>query len=216
VLPLSATEKEALRNVPSVDEQMKKELGLRSIEMPGKSLSEAINLPSLNINGFQSGNVGKMASNQIPTYATAVLDLRLVLGNDWKRQQDKVIEHIKAQGYFVIDHEPIEEDRLNHDKLIKVIPGKFGYNAQRTSMELPLVKKVIEAVQLTTSDKVVLQPTMGGSLPLYLFEKYLNAKTISVPIANHDNNQHAENENIRLKNLFDGIETMASLMMIKP
>ena len=216
VLPLPATEKEALRNVPSVDEQMKKELGLRSIEMPGKSLSEAINLPSLNINGFQSGNVGKMASNQIPTYATAVLDLRLVLGNDWKRQQDKVIEHIKAQGYFVIDNEPTDEDRLNHDKLIKVTPGKFGYNAQRTSMELPLVKKVIEAVQLTTSDKVVLQPTMGGSLPLYLFEKYLNAKTISVPIANHDNNQHAENENIQLKNLFDGIETMASLMMIKP
>jgi acetylornithine deacetylase/succinyl-diaminopimelate desuccinylase-like protein len=56
---------------------------------------------------------------------------------------------------------------------------------------------------------------MGGSLPLYLFEKYLDAKTITVPIANHDNNQHAENENIRLANFFDGIETMASLMMMK-
>ena len=61
----------------------------------------------------------------------------------------------------------------------------------------------------------MLQPTMGGSLPLFLFEKYLKAKTITVPIANHDNNQHAENENIRIRNLFDGIETMASLMMIK-
>jgi hypothetical protein len=36
----------------------------------------------------------------------------------------------------------------------------------------------------------------GGSLPLYLFEKLLKVNTISVPIANHDNNQHAENENI--------------------
>jgi len=214
-LPLTASEKEALKNVPSVDEQMKKELSIRSVEMPGKSLSEAINLPSLNINGFQSGNVGKMASNQIPTYATAALDLRLVLGNDWEKQQDKVINHIRNQGYFVIDHEPTEDERLNHDKLIKVIAGKFGYNAQRTSMDEPIAKKVIEAVQATTTDKVVLQPTMGGSLPLHLFEKYLKAKTISVPIANHDNNQHAENENIRLKNLFDGIETMASLMMIK-
>jgi hypothetical protein len=53
-------------------------------EMKGVSLNEAINLPSLNINGMQSGNVGKMASNQIPTTANAVLDLRLVLGNDWK------------------------------------------------------------------------------------------------------------------------------------
>jgi hypothetical protein len=48
--------------------------------MKGVSLNEAINLPSLNINGMQSGNVGKMASNQIPNHA--VLDLRLVLGND--------------------------------------------------------------------------------------------------------------------------------------
>jgi hypothetical protein len=53
---------------------------------------------------------------------------------------------------------------------------------------------------------------LWGSLPLYLFEKLLKVNTISVPIANHDNNQHAENENIRLQNLFDGIETMGSLM----
>jgi acetylornithine deacetylase/succinyl-diaminopimelate desuccinylase-like protein len=56
---------------------------------------------------------------------------------------------------------------------------------------------------------------MGGSLPLFVFEKYLDAKTISVPIANHDNNQHAENENIRIGNLLEGIEIIASLMMIK-
>jgi hypothetical protein len=36
-----------------------------------------------------------------------------------------------------------------------------------------------------------------------------------VGIANPDNNQHAENENIRLKNFWEGIETMAALMMIK-
>jgi acetylornithine deacetylase/succinyl-diaminopimelate desuccinylase-like protein len=61
---------------------------------------------------------------------------------------------------------------------------------------------------------VVLQPTMGGSLPLYL-KKITKVNTISVPIANHDNNQHAENENIRIQNLFDGIETMGSLMLLK-
>ena len=193
---------------------MEKELGITASEMQ-VSLSDAINLPSLNINGIQSGNVGKMAINQIPTYATAVLDLRLVLGNDWKRQQQKVIDHIKAQGYYVTDHEPTDEERASHSKIIKVIAANDGYNAQRTSMDLPIVKKVIAAVQSTTKDKVVLQPTMGGSLPLYLFEKYLGAKTITVPIANHDNNQHAENENIRIGNLFDGIETMEALMRIR-
>jgi acetylornithine deacetylase/succinyl-diaminopimelate desuccinylase-like protein len=214
VKPLSPAEKKALSEVPSVDEQMKMELGIRAAETP-LSLSEAINLPSLNINGMQSGNVGKTASNQIPTYATAVLDLRLVLGNDWERQQQKLIDHIKAQGYHVTENDPTDEERKKYAKLIKVIRGKDGYNAQRTSIDLPVVQRVIAAVRTTTKEQVVLQPTMGGSLPLFLFEKYLNAKTITVPIANHDNNQHAENENIRLANFFDGIETMGALMLLK-
>jgi len=82
-------------------------------------------------------------------------------------------------------------------------------------MDLPIAKNVISAVKSTTQEAVVLVPTMGGSLPLYLIEQYLNAKTITVPIANHDNNQHAENENIRIQNLWNGIETMAALMMMK-
>ncbi len=215
VTPLTPSEKKALNAVPSVDEQMKKELGIRAVEMRGVTLSEAINQPSLNINGMQSGNVGKMASNQIPTYATAVLDLRLVLGNDWKRQQQKVIDHIKTQGYYITTDEPTDEERNKYAKIIKVIADQDGINAQRTSMDLPIIKKVIAAVTVTSKNQLVLQPTMGGSLPLFLFEKHLNAKTITVPIANHDNNQHAENENIRIGNLFDGIETMVSLMLIK-
>jgi acetylornithine deacetylase/succinyl-diaminopimelate desuccinylase-like protein len=215
VTPLTSAEKKALQEVPSVDEQMKNELGIHSSEMTGVNLSEAINMPSLNINGMQSGNVGKMASNQIPTFATAVIDLRLVLGNDWKRQQQKVIDHIKAQGYYVIDHEPTDEERKRYEKIIKVIADNESYNAQRTSFDLPIAQKVIDAVRSTTHEQVVLQPTMGGSLPLFLFEKYLHAKTITIPIANHDNNQHAENENIKLQNLFEGIEIMAALMLVK-
>jgi acetylornithine deacetylase/succinyl-diaminopimelate desuccinylase-like protein len=138
-----------------------------------------------------------------------------VLGNDWKKQQQKVIDHVIEQGYFVTNEEPTDEERSQYSKIIKIVTNENGLNAQRTSMDLPIIKKVIAAVQATTNDQVVLQPTMGGSLPLYLFEKLLKVNTISVPIANHDNNQHAENENIRLQNLFDGIETMGSLMLLK-
>ena len=215
VQPLTETELKALKELPDIDEQMKAELGLGWTENKGKTLSEAINMPSLNINGMASGNVGKLASNQIPTTATAVLDLRLVLGNDWRKQQQKVIDHIRSQGYEVIDHDPTDEERKKFVKLVKVIAGTESYNAQRTPMNLPIAQKVIEAVKSTTKDPVVLAPSMGGSLPLFLFEKYLNAKTISVPIANHDNNQHAENENIRLYNFFTGIETMAAVMGMK-
>jgi acetylornithine deacetylase/succinyl-diaminopimelate desuccinylase-like protein len=215
VQPLSDIEAKALAEVPSVDEQMKEELGIASTEMKGKSLSEAINLPSLNINGIQSGNVGSQASNQIPTYATAILDLRLVLGNDWQRQQQKVIEHIRARGFTVLDHDPTDQERRQYPMLIKIISPAGSYNAQRTPMDLPVVQKIRAAVQSTTPDPLVLQPTSGGSLPLYLFEKYLQTHTITVPIANHDNNQHAENENIRLLNLWTGIESMAAIMIMK-
>jgi acetylornithine deacetylase/succinyl-diaminopimelate desuccinylase-like protein len=58
-------------------------------------------------------------------------------------------------------------------------------------------------------------PTLGGSLPLSIISDALNQPTITVPIANHDNNQHAENENIRIQNLWDGIETFASLMTMR-
>lgn len=215
VQPLGEQELKALEEMPDFDQQIKDELGLAAVEMPGKSLSESINFPSLNINGMQSANVGKMSSNIIPTVAQAVIDLRLVLGNDWKKQQQKVIDHISKQGFHVIDHDPTDEERKQFPKLIKAIAGNNGYNAQRTSMSHPVAIKVAEAVRTTTTEQVVLIPTSGGSLPLYLIEKYLKTNAISVPIANHDNNQHAENENIRISNLMTGIETMASVMSMK-
>jgi acetylornithine deacetylase/succinyl-diaminopimelate desuccinylase-like protein len=116
----------------------------------------------------------------------------------------------------VIDHEPTDEERTAHAKIIKAIAGNDGYNAQRTSMDLPIAKNITTAVKKTTDEQIVLVPSLGGSLPLFLFEKYLNAKTIIVPLANHDNNQHAENENIRLQNFWNGIETMASIMLMQP
>jgi hypothetical protein len=47
---------------------------------------------------------------------------------------------------------------------------------------------------------------------MYLFARILKTPVIGVPIANHDNDQHAANENLRLQNLWDGIEVYAALM----
>lgn len=213
VIPLSTSEKQAIAAIPSVESQMKSELGITRVESE-RSLPETYSLPSLNINGIRSAETGKLAANVIPVKATVNLDMRLVPGNDWQRQQEKVIAHIRKQGYHVTASEPTDAERQQYAYIAQVTRSK-GYNAQKTSMDLPEAKKIVAAVQSTTREKVVLLPSFGGSLPLYIFEKVLNAKTISVPIANHDNNQHAENENIRLRNLFDGIETMAAIMMMR-
>ncbi|WP_210513850.1 M20/M25/M40 family metallo-hydrolase [Hymenobacter terricola] len=214
VTPLSPAEKTALAQVPNLDETIRQELGFARPYGRGQSLVELLNQPSLNINGMQSANVGAQAANVIPTTAAAVLDLRLVPGNDARRQVQKVIRHIEQQGYHVVTAEPTDAERARYPLLARV-QSEPGYNAQRTRLDLPMARQVVAAVQTTVADPVVVLPTMGGSLPLYVFEQELQAHTITVPVANYDNNQHAENENIRLGNLWAGIETMAAIMLLK-
>jgi acetylornithine deacetylase/succinyl-diaminopimelate desuccinylase-like protein len=215
VEPLGDAERRAIAEAPQYDDEIKKQLGLKRVEGGGKSLMELINVPSLNINGIASGDIGDLARNVIPTTATVVLDLRLVKGNDHDRQVQRLIDHIKKQGYSVLDREPTDAERAQHPLIARVNVRPGGYNAERTRMDLPIAVAVIEAVQSTTTDKVVLLPTSGGSLPLSIITQNLRTVTMSAPIANYDNNQHAENENIRIQNLWDGIETMAALMSIK-
>ncbi|SFC03502.1 M20/M25/M40 family metallo-hydrolase [Spirosoma endophyticum] len=214
VTPLTAREKQAMATVPNMEAALKKELGIAKPDGGGASFMDLMMIPTLNINGIQSANVGPMAGNVIPTKAEAVLDLRLVRGNDITRQIERVTEHIRGQGYHVLDHDPTDADRQQYPKLIKITTGA-GYNAQRTPMDLPIAQEVIAAVQTTSTDPIVLTPTAGGSLPLYLFEKHLKANVVSVPIVNYDNNQHAENENVLVQYLWDGIETLAAIMQLK-
>lgn len=215
VEPLGPAELRAIAEAPQYDEELKKQLGIKRTENAGKTLMELINQPSLNINGFASGDVGALARNVIPTTASAVLDLRLVKGNDHKRQVQRLIEHIRKQGYFITDREPTDAERVQYPLLARVHVRAGGYNADRTRMDLPISQSVIAAVQSTSFDKIVLLPTSGGSLPLSIITERLKTVATSVPIANYDNNQHAENENIRIQNLWDGIETWAAIMTMK-
>ena len=215
VEPLGEAERRALSEAPAYDEELKKELGIKRPEGAGRPLLELINEPSLNVNGLSSAETGALARNVIPTTAVAALDLRLVRGNDYRRQAERLREHIRAQGFYVTDREPTDEERLTHPLVAKVVHERGGYNAERTRMDLPVARAVVAAVQSVSLEKVVLMPTLGGSLPLSLIRESLGAPTITVPVANHDNNQHAENENIRLQNLWDGIETYAALMTMK-
>jgi acetylornithine deacetylase/succinyl-diaminopimelate desuccinylase-like protein len=215
VIPLSTSEKKALDNIPDIETILKEDLMLQNPDGNGKSFKELLTLPTLNINGMQSANVGDMASNIIPTEATAVLDLRMVSGNDVDRQIKKLAAHIESKGYHVIDHEPTDDERKKYPLLAKLVKRKGGYNAQRTPMDLPLAQRTVQAVQTTVDYPVIQVPSLGGSLPLFLFEQYLQTKPITIPIVNYDNNQHAENENVVLQYLWEGIETMAALMMMK-
>jgi len=214
IAPLSATEKDALAHAPENDAMLMDAFWLGHTEGGGEHLLELINQPSLNVNGLSSAQTGTRATNVIPSIAVADLDLRLVVGIDWKAQQQRVIAYVRSRGYFVVDHEPSKEELTSHSRVAKIIPDDASYNAVRTPMALPIAKEVIEAVKSARGD-VVLLPTMGGSVPLGAMERAAQTRTITVPIANYDDNQHAANENLRLRNLWDGIETMAALLQMQ-
>jgi acetylornithine deacetylase/succinyl-diaminopimelate desuccinylase-like protein len=213
VKPLSETEKRALQEAPVNDAKLMEELWLGHVEGGGKHLLELLNLPTLNINGISSGRTGARANNVIPATAIADLDLRLVVGVDWRGQQQKVIDYVKAQGYTVVESEPNQETLLKNAK-VAYVKRDSGYNAVRTSMDLPISEDVIQAVE-SAHKPVIKLPTMGGSVPLEGIERATGTHTITIPIANHDNNQHSANENIRVQNLWDGIETMAALLEMR-
>jgi len=210
IAPLSPLEKQAIAEAPRNEDLLRQEFALGSTEGGGKPLLELLNLPSLNVDGFSSARTGAAANNVVPSTATADIDLRLVKGLDWKLQQQRVVDYISAQGYFITDHPPDKPTLLAHPRVAFVSLDATGYNAVRTPMDLPIAQEVIASVEAARG-RVVKLPTMGGSVPLEVIEHALGTHTITVPIANYDNNQHSANENIRLQNLWDGIETMAAL-----
>ncbi len=210
IAPLSPLEKQAIAEAPRNEEMLMREFGLGRANGGGKPLLELLNEPTLNIDGFASARVGAKANNVVPSTATVDIDMRLVKGLDWKTQQQRVVDYVATQGYFVTDAPPDKTMLMAHPRVAFVDRDKVGYNAVRTPMDLPIAKEVIAAVE-SARGPVVKLPTMGGSVPLEVIEKALGTHTITVPIANYDNNQHSANENIRLQNLWDGIETMAAL-----
>ena len=211
VAPLSAREQEALAAIPPVEEELQKKYGIGEPEGGGQSLAELINLPSLNVRGLRSAWVGAEARTIVPSTATAALDVRLVRGNDHKRMYEKIVAHIRGQGWHVVAHEPTLAERQGHAKVIRVVKAG-GYNAVRTPMDLPLAQQVARAVQRATGGVVVKLPTLGGSGPLHYFDE-LGIPSIGVPIVNFDNNQHSPNENLRLGHFFQGIDIFASLLL---
>ncbi|MFQ5662240.1 MAG: hypothetical protein ACE5HL_00205 [Terriglobia bacterium] len=155
--------------------------------------------------------MGEQARTIVPRTATAALDVRLVKGTDQGRMYEKILAHIRKQGWYVVDREPTPAERQAHGRIIRV-EKRDGYNAVRTPMELPLAAQVAGAVERATAETVVKLPTLGGSGPLYLFAE-LGIPSIGLPIVNFDNNQHGPDENLRLGHFFAGIDIFASVLL---
>ncbi len=168
-------------------------------------------LPALNLRGFSAGHVGAQAANAIPVDARASLDIRLVPDQKPEAVREAVERHLAAQGWFIVRDEPDLAIRLAHPRIVRV-EWKSGYPGVRIAMDQPFARAVGAVVaEALGGAPVVNLPILGGSPPLHTLQDVLQAPVVIVPIVNHDNNQHAANENLRLRNLWDGIQIFAAL-----
>lgn len=212
VEPLHPEEQAMLDAVPDDPVSLMKVFGIAAPESPGLSLQQALQLPTLNIRGLSSAYTGPDATTIIPDTATATLDIRLVKETPASEMAAKIRAHILAQGLFVMESDPDDLTRGRHPRIAKVVL-RAGTNAYRTSPLLPESRLVVGALEQMFGERPVQIRTSGATLAAaVMLIQIIGSPAISLPIMNFDNNQHGENENLRLGHLFTGIESIAAVL----
>jgi acetylornithine deacetylase/succinyl-diaminopimelate desuccinylase-like protein len=210
VTPLTPTELKALDEMPNVEAALKKDFLVAQPERPEQRLERKLNEPTLSVLTMESGGgFGAAPRSAIPSTAAARIEMRLVHGLDPARMNRRVVDHIKGQGYFVVEgRDPTDAERLTHPLLARV-DGRGGSAAPRVSMDDPMTRAVVNAIG-SGGRELVRLPTLGGSMPFATFSERM--PTIGFSMVNHDNNQHGPDENLRLRNLWEGIEMIAAIL----
>ena len=213
VRPLTAAERRALDEAPDVEAVLARDFAVGRPERPETRLEVKLNEPTLSILVMESGGgLSIPGRSAIPATATARIEVRMVKDLVPETQNALIAEHVKRQGYFVVTgRDPTTDERRAHAKIARVDPRGRGSAASRVSMDDRWSQAVVTAL---TRDGVppMRLPTLGGSLPFGTFSDQYEMPTVGVSIVNFDNNQHGPDENLRLQNLWEGIEMLASLM----
>jgi acetylornithine deacetylase/succinyl-diaminopimelate desuccinylase-like protein len=211
VVPLTSEERALLAGVPDDAPELMRVFGIAGPERAGRSLQEGLQEPTLNIRGLASAHVGAGARTIIPDRAVAAIDVRLVKETSGARLMARIADHIRRQGFHLVDREPTDAERAAHAKLAWLDVG-IETPAFRTSPLLPESRALAGVMASAFGAPPVQIRTLGGTVPIAPFVDALQVPAVIVPIVNFDNNQHEENENLRLGHLFKGIEIIAAAL----
>jgi acetylornithine deacetylase/succinyl-diaminopimelate desuccinylase-like protein len=196
VLLPSPYELDLIDKLPYDPDSLAKVYGVEKIELDKIQFYERLLfLPTLTINGIKGGHIGRGTKNIIPCRATAKMEVRLVLNQDPKDIFNKVKQHVsKINPKVIVTQE--EEDM----------------KPSRTSAELPISKAIVNAVREGFGMEPIVLPSMGGSLPDFVWTKGLGVPSIMIPYANADEANHAPNENMMLECFYKGIHSSAQII----
>lgn len=210
-IKLNPETKKILSQVPDDISMIHGRLQIADPEKVGSNYQESLQFPSLNIRGMSSGWVGKEARTIVPESATAELDLRLVVETDGRRLQGLVKDHLKSQGYKIVDQIPDKEMRMKHPNLVMLKEGSVT-DAFRTELDNPFGIWLEGILKGSFDEEVVKIRTMGGTVPIAPFINALEIPAFIVPIVNPDNNQHSPNENLKISQINYGIKLFYQIL----
>ena len=211
---LTEEEKKILQQVPDDEDEIKKFLGIAAPDQVGHNFQESLQYPSLNIRGLNALYIGDKARTLIPATATAEIDIRLVPSSNPQRLIDLVRKHVENQGYYIVSNEPTEEERMKYPK-IAALKSSISYGAFQTPFDSDCGKWLSKAMVKAFGKAPIKIRTAGGSIPISPFVITLGLPAVAVPTVNPDNNQHAENENIRVGNYIEAVKTFLAILIEK-
>ena len=200
-----------LNAVPDNTADINTALLIHKAENVGNNYQEALQYPTLNIRQIGTSWKGEGLKTIIPEYAVADIDVRLVIETDGQIQLDKIKNHIKEQGFLILDRAPTDTERLENSKIV-TFKKDAGVNAFRTPLNSLFGAKLRKSLTTSFGKKPVSIRTMGGTVPIIPAITELDIPAIIVPMVNMDNNQHNPNENIRIGNIRQGIKICLSIL----
>lgn len=211
VVPLTASERRAIDEIPNVDQKLLEQFGVAQAEHPDSRIELQHNRPTLSVVGLSSGTVGPGARNAIAASATGRVEIRLVHGLDARQQFDRLVAHVRDQGYHIVTAPPDAATRRKYSKIARITPQGGGFPIGKGSMDDRRTAMAANAIR-ALDQRLVQMPTIGGSLPFSTFSETLALPTIGLAVVNFDNNQHAINENLRIGHLWEAIDIFAALV----
>jgi acetylornithine deacetylase/succinyl-diaminopimelate desuccinylase-like protein len=210
-LPLTEVERRAIDDIPNVDRQLLDQFGLARPEHPESRIEIQHTRPTLSITGIESSAVYTDTRSAIPGSASARIEMRLVKGLSAAGQVERLVAHIREQGFHVIETDPDTATRRTHALIARVTRSGSGFPIGKTAMDDPRTAIAVTAIR-SLDQRIVRLPTIGGSLPFATFSDTLALPTMGLAVVNFDNNQHAVDENIRVGHIWEAIDIFAALL----
>jgi acetylornithine deacetylase/succinyl-diaminopimelate desuccinylase-like protein len=196
IAPPTDLERDAFAAMPDGTAKVMADLGLSHLDAPQDRpfYDRLMAWPTLTINGFHGGYGGPGSKTVLPSEALVKCDVRLVPNQSVAEIHEKIAAHLRT-----------------HAPEVDFISGG-GMDPSKTPLDSPYTQPIRRAIVTATGEEPLLVPAMGGSLPEYVWTKILGKPAFVVPYANHDERNHAPNENIEVARFINGIKIGAALL----